>query len=87
MPDPESLTQLVLHCAENAELVHHYDRLTGSDLAGVIQARGIKAMIDEATGYKIAEWKKFTRFVFETVWCRLPPECFTIVRGGLTWKP
>lgn len=64
----------VLYCARNRELVHHFDRLTGSNLS--LKGSGLDLAIDEATGRVRGDAQEFITFVWECVWIRLPPEAF-----------
>jgi len=68
---------LVLYCARNQELVAEFNRLFECNL-GVDKRSPLEAMIDAATGHEPDEkdMKLFVGFVWECVWCRLPPECF-----------
>ena len=59
----------------NEHLVKEYDRLTGSQLASVLQGiktGGIAKAIDESSGRTKDEIQKFDQLFFITIWSQLP---------------
>lgn len=69
-----TFTECVLFCAENREMVKHFDRLRGTNLS--LRGSPIDLAIDESTGRRDHDLALFTAFIFDAVWCRLPPELF-----------
>lgn len=58
----------------NLDLVEQYDRLFGASLSKIAKRTPVEQMIDDATGYEDAQMAGFVAFVYDVVWCRLPPE-------------
>ena len=60
--------EVVLQAFEVPAMRDEFDRLSGSNLS----ARGapLDRMIDKATGRQDAEFRAFTEFVHEVLWCR-----------------
>lgn len=77
---PMTFEECVLFCAANRELVHHFDRLTGSNLS--LKGTPVDLAIDQSTGRLNHDLGAFVAFVYECVWIRLPPECFEDEAGG-----
>jgi hypothetical protein len=72
------ILEACMEARENDDLVAEFNRLTGFDLPTKAKpARGLDAMIDDATGRREAGEKAFAAFFIEVIWTRLPPECFT----------
>lgn len=59
---------VVMECFDNAEFVHHFNRLMGCSVA----VGGITGAVDEATGKRGDDLRKFVEFVREYIWERLP---------------
>ena len=65
-------------CAmSDSNLTNNYDRLTGNDITGAVQAiarggRTYRKMV--RSGHIDAEIKKFDEFFHEYIWSRIPPE-------------
>lgn len=76
MSEPMSFGDVVLYCSQNREFVENFDRLCGANLSQVGRRSGIDAAIDQATGRDEDSMAKFCAFVYDLVWCRLPPEAF-----------
>lgn len=66
--------ECILYCAGNRELVHHFDRLRGTNLS--LRGAPIDLAVDKASGRLDDDLGLFVAFVFDAVWCRLPPEIF-----------
>jgi hypothetical protein len=64
--------EVLMATAANRELVEAYDRLRGTSLAGLGRVP-INDMIDAATGKTSEDVAGFVNFVYDVVWCRLPP--------------
>jgi hypothetical protein len=64
----------VLYCAGNREMVHHFDRLRGTNLS--LRGGGLALAIDQATGRLDHDLALFIEFVWDCVWTRLPPDTF-----------
>lgn len=73
---------VVAKCAMNDEFVKGFNRLCNCNLSFKDTRPPIIRMIDEATGYPYPfkidnqELMKFAAFVWDTVWTRLPEDCF-----------
>lgn len=76
--------ECVVFCAGNRELLVEFDRLFDAHLSQ--RRTGIEAMVDQATGRDAEAWAKFTVFVWDCVWTRLPQECFTDSVVGISTK-
>jgi len=60
------------------ELVQQFDRLYGCSLS---RARSpIEQMIDKATGYQDDQLRKFTEFVHDSIYMRLPDDAIHALR-------
>ena len=59
--------EVVQECLATPELVREFDRLRGTSLS----ATGINAAVDQATGKRAEDLRKFFAFVKEYVWVRL----------------
>ena len=60
------------------ELVEQFDRLYGCSLS---RARSpIEQMIDKATGYQDDQLRKFTEFVHDSIYMRLPDDAIHALR-------
>jgi hypothetical protein len=76
-----TFTECVLECFDNVELRAQFNRLYGCSI-GVDRRSGIEKLVDRATGFEPPAISKdeahlFIAFVWDCVWTRLPPECFT----------
>jgi len=69
-------------CARMPELVAEFDRLAGTNLS--FRGSALDLKIDEATGRLDDDLRKFIAFVWDCVWCRLPPDAFADLneKGG-----
>jgi len=79
-PKVRTFTDCVLYCFENRELVEQFNRLFGCTLGVGIPRSSIEAMVDRACGHNPAmredEAQLFIHFVYDSIWSRLPDECF-----------
>lgn len=73
---PSSFVDVVVFCANDAEFVAQYDRLFNGSLGKLAKRHPIERAVDKATGFERDEYLKFTAFVWEFVWTRLPDEAF-----------
>lgn len=78
---PVTFFQCLQYALHQHELVENFDRLFNCSLSKVKPLAPIEILVDRATGYdKIREaqilkqMNKFTAFVWECVWTRLPWE-------------
>lgn len=73
-----TFAECVGFCATQRGLVEQFDRLAGTHLLPRLERSPLDVMIDEATGNGPSEedMAKWTAFVWDCVWTRLPEECF-----------
>jgi hypothetical protein len=62
------------------ELVRSFDRLYGATLA--TRASRIEQMVDEATGKREDDMRRFAEFVHDCIYLRLPNEAIHALRLG-----
>lgn len=72
-------TDVVLFCAGKDDLVKEFNRLYGCRLGRSRHRTPMERAVDEATGFageSDEDMAKFTAFVWNCIWTRLPAECF-----------
>ncbi len=83
-PPPKSRAQAfgacVMLCADDAEFVAAFDRLTKSNLQG--RGSPLDLAIDDATGRPSEDAKLFVAFVYDVVWSRLDAACRDAIERG-----
>lgn len=63
--------EVVMECFDNPDLMREYRRLKGGDFG--LPKSPVDAMVDDATGFVDEQAKEFVQFVWDVVWCRIPP--------------
>jgi len=85
LPFPAALADPAFQrCAFEAiaipEFVDNFDRLSGSCLGRVLKVSPIERMVDEATGFRDEQFRKFLEFVHFALYTRLPDKDFAALR-------
>lgn len=65
------------YCLSNREFVAQFNRLSGCQLLRSEKRTPLEMAIDNACGYdgeRDEDWLKWTEFIMDTVWARLPEE-------------
>lgn len=87
LEQPRSFVDVVIFCANDREFVAQYDRLFNGSLGKLAKRHPIERAVDKATGFERDEYLKFTAFVWEFVWTRLPDEAFAGVSPAPGGEP
>jgi hypothetical protein len=77
--DP-AFVKCLMEAADTPELVAQFNRLYGGTLGA--RAHPIEVMIDKATGKQDDDMRKFSEFVHDSIYLRLPNEAIHALRLG-----
>lgn len=77
--DP-AFNKCLFEAASTPEFIENFDRLTGSQVGRIGAGSVIEQMIDQATGFRDEQIRKFVEFVHDSVYLRLPHEAIHAIR-------
>jgi len=77
--DP-AFNRCVMDALEAGELIDQFDRLYGCKMARIGKGAPIEQVIDKVTGFQDEQLRKFSEFVHDSVYLRLPSEALHALR-------